>query len=150
MTNHPAPSFAIGLRHSEQFTVEPRHTVTQVDISWPGFQDMPTVLATAMMVAFMEQTCIQGLTPFLLPGQKTVGTHVDVSHVSATPVGMKVSAEVELIAIEGRTLLFKVSCHDEAGLIGEGLHRRVIIDAARFMQNLGKKQHSSSAAKCES
>lgn len=132
-------TLAAGLRHSAQFTVEPRHTVPAVDPSWPGFQDMPPVLATAMMVAFIEQTCITGLRPFLAPGLHTVGIHVDVGHMAATPVGMKVSAEVELVEIDGKTLLFKVSCRDEAGLIGEGTHRRAIIDVARFMQRLQEK-----------
>lgn len=137
-TRQPQPLEA-GLRHSEEFAVESRHTVPEVDRTWAGFQDMPPVLATAMMIAFMEQTCIQGLRPFLAPGQHTVGIHVDVGHVAATPVGMKVTAEVELVEIDGRTLLFKVACSDETGLIGEGLHRRAIIDVARFMQRLQEK-----------
>lgn len=140
MTTQQTPPLAAGLRHSEQFTVESRHTVPEVDTSWPGFQDMPPVLATAMMVAFIEQTCIMGLRPFLAPGQHTVGIHVDVGHVAATPIGMKVAAEVELIEIDGKTLLFKVSCRDDAGLIGEGTHRRAIIDVARFMQRIQAKE----------
>ena len=139
MTAQHPPILAVGLRHTEQLTVEPRHTVPEVDSSWPGFQDMPPVLATAMMIAFIEQTCIMGLRPFLATGQHTVGIHVDVGHVAATPVGMKVTAEVELIEIDGKALLFKVSCRDEAGLIGEGSHRRAIIDVARFMQRLQDK-----------
>jgi fluoroacetyl-CoA thioesterase len=138
MTPQHSAAPGVGLRHCEQFIVEPRHTVPEVDICWPGFQDMPPVLATAMMVAFMEQTCIQGLRPFLALGQHTVGIHVDISHVAATPVGMKVTAEVELIETDGKTLLFKVTCHDETGLIGKGLHRRAIIDVTRFMQRLHK------------
>ncbi|MFT4172467.1 MAG: thioesterase family protein [Rhodocyclaceae bacterium] len=129
----------IGLRHSEQFTVALRHTVPELDPSWPGFQDMPPVLATAMMVAFIEQTCVMGLRPYLAPGQHTVGTHVDVGHVAATPIGMKVTADIELIEIDRRALLFKVSCRDDAGLIGEGTHRRAIIEVARFMQRLQEK-----------
>lgn len=139
LTAQLAPTLATGLRHSAQFTVEPRHTVPAVDPSWPGFQDMPPVLATAMMVAFIEQTCITALRPFLAPGQHTVGIHVDVGHGAATPVGMKVTAEVELVEIDGRALLFKVACRDQAGPIGEGLHRRAIIDVARFMQCLHEK-----------
>ena len=145
MTSQPAPGLASGLRHTGHFIVDTRHTVPQVDTSWPGFQEMPPVLATAMMAAFIEQTCIQGLSPFLKPGQKTVGIHVDVSHVAATPVGMSVTADVELVAIDGKTLLFKVSCHDEAGLIGEGMHQRSIIDAARFMQRVQDKQAAATA-----
>ena len=100
---------------------------------------MPPVLATAMMAAFIEQTSIQCLRPFLSPEQHTVGIHVDVGHVAATPVGMKVTAEVELVEVDGKALLFKVSCRDEAGLIGEGVHRRATIDVARFMQRLQEK-----------
>jgi fluoroacetyl-CoA thioesterase len=66
---------------------------------------------------------------------------VDVSHVAATPVGMKVTAEVELIAIDGRALTYKVSCKDEAGLIGEGTHRRAIIDVEKFLQRLEQKSN---------
>ena len=137
---------ATGLRHTEALRVEPRHTVPQVAPDWPGFSDMPPVFATAMMVGFIEQTCIQALRPHLPAGQHTVGTHVEMSHVAATPEGMTVTAEVELVKIEGRTLSFRVSCRDEAGLIGEGMHRRAIIDTERFMARVedkaGKSLHS--------
>ena len=134
-----AISLTVGLRHCEQLTVEDRHTVPHVDSTWPGFADMPPVLATAMMIGFIEQTCIMGLRPFLAEGQHTVGTHVDISHVAATPTGMTISAEVELTAIDGKTLLFRVSCRDEAGLIGEGTHKRALIDVNRFMDRLQQK-----------
>ena len=93
---------------------------------------MPPVLATACLVGFIEWACIEALHPFLDQGEHTLGTHVDVSHVAPTPAGMMVSAEVELIAVEGRKLRFKVSCRDEDGLIGEGFHERAVIDHARF------------------
>lgn len=133
---------AIGLRHSERLRVEPRHTVPEVEPSWPGFADMPPVLATAMMVGFIEQTCILGLRPFLAPGQHSVGTGIELSHIAATPAGMTITAEVELSGIEGRTLLFRVRCSDEAGLVGEGTHRRAIIDVERFMQRLQARSAS--------
>ena len=137
--NASLPVLERGLRHTEQVVVLPRHTVPEIDGTWPGFRDMPPVFATAMMVAFIEQTCIQALRPFLLSGQRTVGTHIDVSHVAATPIGMTVTAEIELVAIEGKALTFKVSCHDNAGLIGEGLHHRAIIDLDRFTQRVEQK-----------
>ncbi|HBO6774528.1 TPA: thioesterase family protein, partial [Pseudomonas aeruginosa] len=93
----------------------------------------------AMMIGFVEQTCIEGLRPFLSAEQRTVGTHVDVSHIAPTPVGMTVTATVELIGIEGKALLFKVQCRDEGGVIGEGTHRRAIIDLSRFTQRLQEK-----------
>jgi fluoroacetyl-CoA thioesterase len=134
---------SVGLSHSERLTVESRHTVPHIDTTWPGFGDMPPVLATAMMVAFIEETCIRALRPFLSPEQRTVGTHVDVSHIAPTPVGMQVIAEIQLIGIERKTLHFKVSCRDEAELIGEGTHRRAIIDAARFTRKLQEKSNQS-------
>ncbi|WP_313209363.1 thioesterase family protein [Stutzerimonas nitrititolerans] len=135
---HSAP-LSVGLTHSETLVVAERHTVPQVEPNWSGFADMPPVLATAMMIGFIEQTCIEGLRPFLSTAQRTVGIHVDVSHVAATPIGLKVTANVELTAIEGKTLVFKVACRDESGLIGEGTHRRAIIDLQRFIQRLEEK-----------
>lgn len=125
-----------GLTHSEGFCVQPRHTVSAVDPDWPGFSDMPDVLATAYMIGFMEQTCIQALRPFLAPGEHTVGTGVNVTHVAATLPGQNVTARVELLEIDGRALVFQVACYDEYGLIGEGVHRRTIINVARFTQRL--------------
>lgn len=132
-------ALAAGLTHQQTLTVAERHTVPLVAPDWPGFADMPPVFATAMMIGFIEQTCIEALRPFLSAAQRTVGTHVDVSHSAATPVGMQVTASVELLEVEGRSLLFKVECRDEAGLIGEGLHRRAIIDLERFTQRLAHK-----------
>lgn len=132
------PALLSGLHHSERMVVAPSHTVPQV-ADWPGFSDMPPVFATAMMVGFMEQTCIQALRPYLDEGQRTVGTHVEMSHVAATPVGMEVEARVELVEVQGKALTFKVSCLDAGGLIGEGLHRRAIIDQSRFLDRLTAK-----------
>jgi fluoroacetyl-CoA thioesterase len=65
------------------------------------------------MVALVEATCFDALEPFPKEGQKTVGAHVDLSHVAATPMGMRVTAQVELVAVEGRKLRFKLECQDE-------------------------------------
>jgi fluoroacetyl-CoA thioesterase len=133
------PALKAGLRHTEQLAVAAHHTVPEVDADWPGFKDMPPVLATAMLIGFIEQTCIQALRPYLSADQRTVGTHVDISHVAPTPVGMSVTADVELIGIEGKSLHFRVSCRDESGLIGEGTHRRAIIDVHRFAQRVKER-----------
>lgn len=127
-------ALAVGLLHQEQFTVEPRHTVPQVDVHWPGFRDMPALLATAVMIGFMEQTCIQALRPYLSPEEHTLGIAVDVTHVAPMLPGAVVKATVELIAIDGKILHFLVSCFDEQGLIGKGEHKRAIIHVERFMQ----------------
>ena len=91
------------------------------------------VFATISMIGLMEKTCLESVLPHLEPGQDTVGTHVNVSHSKATPVGMKVWCESELIEIDRRRLVFRVAAFDEAGLIGEGTHERFIIDKERFV-----------------
>ena len=130
------PELKAGLTHTARMTVEDRHTVPRVEPGWSSFADMPPVFATAMMVGFIEATCIEALGPYLTPGQRTVGTHVEVSHVAATPLGMTVTATVELLEVDGRSLRFSVACHDDAGLIGEGTHRRAVIDLERFNARL--------------
>ncbi|MDW6025116.1 thioesterase family protein [Mesorhizobium sp. BAC0120] len=128
-----------GLRHTLSLRIDESLTVPQVSSAFAGFEEMPPVFATAFMVGFIEWACIEALRPFLDLNERTVGTHVDVSHVAATPVGMTATAEIELIAVEGRKLRFKVRCSDEAGLIGEGFHERAVIDRGKFMQRLSEK-----------
>jgi fluoroacetyl-CoA thioesterase len=133
---------ATGLRHVEEFTVLTRHTVPNADPEWPGFRDMPAVLATAFMIGFMEQTCIQALRPYLSAEEHTLGIAVDMSHEAATLPGSVVKATVELVKTEGRILHFSVSCSDENGLIGKGSHKRAIVNVERFMQRLTLQKHS--------
>ncbi|MDQ7251159.1 thioesterase family protein [Dongia sedimenti] len=130
----------LGLKHKQSITVTPDLTVPSVSKRFAGFQDMPPVFATAFMVGFVEDTCVAALKPHLAPGQRSVGTHVNVSHSAATPIGMTASCEVELVEVDGRKLKFKVHCTDEKGSIGEGFHERVLIDLERFLARLdGKK-----------
>lgn len=131
---------AVGLKHSLSLKVDDRLTVPAVAQAFTGFADMPPVFATAFLVGFVEWTCIEALKPLLQPGQKTVGTHVDLSHAAATPVGMTVTAEVELVAIEGQKLRFLARCRDDIDIICEGSHERYIIDQDRFMARLASKQ----------
>ena len=97
------------------------------------------VFATPMMIGMIEKACFDSVQPYLEEGKGTVGTHVNVSHLAATPVGMKVTAECELIEIDGRRLVFKVSARDERGLIGEGTHERFIIDTVKFLAKTNNK-----------
>jgi len=129
-------SLPIGLRHSEQMVVALHHTVPQIEKDWLGFKDMPPVFATAMMVGFVEQTCIQALRPYLSEGQHTVGTHISMSHVAPTPIGRTVTAHIQLNKVDGRMLEFKVSCEDDRNIIGEGTHRRAIINIEKFISRL--------------
>jgi len=130
----------LGLKHGQSITVSPDLTVPSVSRHFPGFQDMPPVFATAFMVGFVEDTCVAALKAHLAPGQRSVGTHVNVSHSAATPIGMTATCEVELVEVEGRRLKFKVLCSDEKGPIGEGFHERVLIDLERFLARLGDRK----------
>lgn len=98
-----------------------------------------SVFATPEMVRLMERAAVNGLAPYLDPGQQSVGTMVNVKHLAATPLGATVTARAELIAVDGRRLTFKVSAHDGAELIGEGLHERAVIDLAKFEARIKAK-----------
>ena len=97
------------------------------------------VFATPMMIALIERTCNESVTPLLDPGQGTVGTRIDVSHCAATPVGMRVWCDSELTEVDRRRLVFNVRAYDQCGLIGEGTHERFIIDSDRFQQKAEAK-----------
>ena len=97
------------------------------------------VFATPMLVALVEQTCYESVLPHLDEGQGTVGTLVNVSHTSATPIGMRVWCDSELVEVDRRRLVFRVKAYDEAGLIGDGIHERFVIDTERFMDKLKAK-----------
>lgn len=97
------------------------------------------VLATPMMVALMEKTSRLSIADCLEENERTVGTVVNIRHLAASPVGMKVTCETELVEIDRRRLVFKVSCSDEKGLVGEGLHERFIIDKDKFMEKATAK-----------
>jgi fluoroacetyl-CoA thioesterase len=97
------------------------------------------VLATPVMVNLMEAAALAAAERFLAPGHQSLGTHLDIRHIAATPVGMRVQARAELVAIEGRSLRFKVEARDESELIGDGVHVRVIVNVARFDQRVQSK-----------
>ena len=96
------------------------------------------VFAT-LMIALMERTSRMSVKPYLEDGQETVGTKVDVTHVSSTPVGLKVWCESEVVDIDRRRIVFKVAAYDEKGLIGEGTHERFVIDVAKFQAKTEEK-----------
>ena len=98
------------------------------------------VYATPSMIALVEKAAWMSVAEYLEEGQGTVGTKLNVSHVSATPVGMKVWCETELIEMDGRRLVFDVKAYDEAGLIGEGAHERFIVWNERFQQKADGKR----------
>jgi len=103
-----------------------------------------SVYATPAMAALMEAAAVSALDPLLPQGYSSVGTELNIKHLSATPPDMKVSARAELLSVEGKALFFKVEAFDEAGKIGEGAHTRFIIEIEKFMTRTeGKKQISA-------
>ncbi len=103
-------------------------------------EGMAPVLATPRMISFMERTAHEAVLPYLAEGQSTVGIHVDVRHLAATPVGMEVRFRAELVEVDRRRLRFKVEAWDEVEKVGEGEHERFIIDWQRFLDGIAKKQ----------
>ena len=99
------------------------------------------VYATPAMTALMEKAAYKSVAPYIEEGQGTVGTMLNIVHTSATPIGMTVTAESELIEIDGRKLKFKVIAYDEKGNIGEGTHERFIINNQKFQQKTNSKNH---------
>ena len=97
------------------------------------------VYATPSMVGLMEGCCHESVAPFLEEGSGTVGISLNIRHVAATPIGMKVYCESELVKVNGRFLTFEVKAYDERGLIGEGIHERCIIYNERFQQKADAK-----------
>ena len=97
------------------------------------------VFATPAMIALMENTAYESVASELEEGSGTVGTALNVKHVAATPVGMKVTCETELIKVDGRALTFSVKAFDEKGLIGEGEHERFIVFNEKFQAKADAK-----------
>ena len=98
------------------------------------------VFATPAMIALLEETAWKSVQPYLDAGCGTVGTRVDVRHLAATPLGMQVTCESELVEIDRRRLVFKVDVFDESGKIGEGTHERFIIQNDRFFAAANAKK----------
>ena len=96
------------------------------------------VYATPCMVALMEGAACEAIAP-LPEGKTSVGTELNVAHKAATPVGMEVRAEAEVTAVDGNTITFRVAAYDEAGLIGEGTHKRVVVSSERFLAKVYSK-----------
>lgn len=106
------------------------------------------VFGTPAMIAFMENTALKSVAEYIGEGNGTVGTKLNVNHVAATPVGMKVVCETELVKVEGRALTFEVKAYDECGLIGEGTHERFIIMEEKFQAKANSKLQENVIKKC--
>ena len=97
------------------------------------------VYATPCMVALMEGAACEAIAEALSETQTTVGTALNIEHISATPVGLEVRAEAEVTAVEGKVITFEVRAFDEAGQIGKGTHKRVIVNSQKFLDKAYSK-----------
>ena len=97
------------------------------------------VFSTPKLVALMEKAALLSVRDYLDEGMDTVGTHLDVAHLAATPVGMNVRAEAELIEVDRRRLVFSVKAYDEVELVGEGTHERFVVSMDKFVAKCNSK-----------
>ena len=118
----------IGIEGAQSVTVDESNLASTV-----GSGDLP-VFATPSMIALIEKTASQSVMPYLDIGTSTVGTHLDIAHTSATPIGMTVVCETELVEIDRRRLVFNVRVYDSKGDVGSGKHERFVVDSRKFME----------------
>src|SRR3954469_6760942 len=126
-------SLVPGLKGSVEIVVGEEHTAPHVG------SGRVHVLATPIMVNLMEAAALQAVEGLLPAGHQTVGTHLDITHTAATPVGMRVKAFAELTHVDKRTLTFSVRAEDEKEPIGAGVHERIIINLERFDVRMQEK-----------
>jgi fluoroacetyl-CoA thioesterase len=140
-------SLQAGLTGTFRYTVANDKTVPHIYREAADFQMMPKVFATGYMVALCEWACVELIKPHLdWPAEQSVGTHVNLSHMSATPPGFTVTVVTRLDKIEGRKLTFSINAHDGVDPITQGTHERIIIDPVRFNAKLRTKQTPVAAA----
>lgn len=122
-----------GVKFENEITVKAAHTAKHMG------SGLVEVLATPMMIAFMEYTSAECIRPYLESGLDSVGTAVNITHISATPVGMKVKFCAQVVCVDRKRVDFKVEAYDEVDKIGEGTHSRFIIDVEKFGQKADNK-----------
>src|SRR5436305_11406387 len=124
----------LGTTGTSTLRVQPEHLANR-------FKDamLPQVLATPVMILVMENAALNAIRPYLDAGESAVGAAIDVRHLAATPVGHELRADAEVVKVEGKRIEFKVSARDETEEIGNGTHRRMVIDLGPFNERLARK-----------
>ena len=122
-----------GLRGEAGLVVSNEHTAPRVG------SGAVHVLATPVMINLLEAAALAAVERFLPPGYQSLGTVLNVRHIAATPVGMRVTASATLEKVDGRTLAFRVEARDERELIGDGTHERVVVNVEKFDQRVKRK-----------
>lgn len=127
------PQLQPGLAGSAELVVGEAHTAPSIG------SGKVHVLGTPVMINLIEAAALAAAEHLLPAGFQSLGTRLDVRHIAATPVGMRVRARAELIRVQGRLLTFRVEARDERDLIGDGLHERVVVNVAKFDQRVQAK-----------
>ena len=127
-----------GLAGRAELIVGEQHTAPRIG------SGLVHVLATPVMINLFEAAALDALDRHLPPGYQSLGTVLNVRHIAATPVGMRVVAEARIVRIEKRTVFFEVNAKDESELIGDGTHERVVVNVAKFDQRVQKKLRGGS------
>ena len=122
-----------GLTGTAELVVGTEHTAPSIG------SGLVPVLATPVMINLIEAAALEAIEHLLPAGHQSLGIHLDIRHFAATPIGMRVTATAELIAVDGRTLSFRVEARDEKEPIGDGSHQRVVVNVARFDARVQKK-----------
>jgi len=128
-----------GLTGTAELIVGEHHTAPRVG------SGRIRVLATPVMINLIEAAALAAVEQSLPEDHQSLGTHLDVTHIAATPVGMRVRATAEVLKVEGRTVYFRVRAEDERELIGEGTHERVVVNVNRFDERVRKKASGAEA-----
>ena len=128
-----------GLEHTFSFLVPKEKTVPYVYPESDLFREMPEVFATAFMVGFMEWACMEALRPYLEEGERTLGTMINITHQAATPPGMKVTAHVKYLEVDGKRTLWEIEARDEVEIIGKGTHERFTVNNEKFSARVALK-----------
>ena len=129
-------ALSIGVRAERDVLVTAENTARAL-----GSGGLP-VYATPAMITLMELCAAESVLPYLPEGSSSVGTRIDVKHLSATPVGITVRCETELVEVDRRRLVFACKAFDDAGLIGEGIQERFVVDNAKFMEKTEQKKQA--------
>jgi predicted thioesterase len=125
---------AVGMKHEKVLKTGPEHSARNF------FPDLPEVFGTPYLVGLFEGTSAELMAPHLAPGEQSVGAGMDLKHTAPTPLGMTVRAVSELVEVDKRKHVFRLEAFDDKEKIGEAVHVRYIIDAAKFNQKVeGKK-----------
>lgn len=127
-------TIAIGASRTDSLVVGPDHLASAMG------NDGVDVLATPKLVLFAENTSHQLILPHLVPGQATVGSHLDLRHLKATPLGMRIWITATLREAERRRRLFEIAAHDEEGAILSGFHERFVVELERFLAQSHRRQ----------